>query len=326
MSGRRAVVLGAGGFLGSHLCRRLVHDGWQVTALVRDPVAAHVRARLDEPIGDVTLVAGDAFDPDFLEGIIGDAHAVFPFAAHSGAARSMQEPFDNVAANAVGQLAVLEAVRRVNPTARLVFPGSRLQYGRAAVIPVPETHPQVPTSLYGLHKATGEGYHRLYRDLYGIETCVLRISNPYGPHQDRPDRAFGVVGTFLATAARNETITLYGGGTQRREYVYVDDLIDLCVTAATHPAAPGQAFNAGGSRPTSIREMAETVVSVVGSGQLVDAPWPTLEGAVETGDYVGDLTKVADILGWTPTTTLADGLTRTWAALEPSLGAASRSL
>ena len=319
MSDQRAVVLGAGGFLGSHLCRRLAADGWRVTAVVRDAAAPHVCVRLGEAVDEVELVAADAFDADFLARIVAEADAVFPFAAHSGATRSMREPFADVAANAVGQLAVLEAVRVANPEARLVFPGSRLQYGRVLSLPVTEAHPQVPTSLYGLHKATGESYHRLYHELYGLATCMLRISIPYGPHQDRPDRAFGVVGTFLATAARGGEIALYGGGTQRREYVFVDDLVDLCVIAATHPGAVGQVFNAGGPRPVSVREMAETVVRVVGSGHAVDAPWPALEAAVETGDYVGDLSRVAAVLGWSPTTDLFDGLAHTWAALEPAL-------
>ena len=318
----RALVLGAGGFLGSHLSHRLVADGWDVTAVVRDPADPHIATRLAGAGAGLRLVAGDAFDPVALLDLVDGVDAVFPFAAHSGATRSMQEPFADVAANAVGQLAVLEALRRANPTARVVFPGSRLQYGRVERLPVPESQPQLPTSLYGLHKQTGEGYHRLYHDLYGIATCVLRISNPYGPHQDRPDHAFGVVGTFLSAAAQGEPILLYGGGHQRRDYVYVDDLVDLCVRAVTDPAAAGRAFNAGGPRPVTLREMAETVVRIVGSGVVIDAPWPPLERAVETGDYVGDLTLVDRVLDWRPVVDLEEGLARTWAALAPVLAGA----
>src|SRR5205823_6491631 len=120
-----------------------------------------------------------------------------------------------------------------------------------------EDHPQQPTSVYALHKMLGEQYHLLYAERHGIRTCCLRISNPYGPAQDRPDQAFGVVGTFLARAARGDDIAVFGGGRQRREYVYVDDLVDLFVLAVTHPAAPGQVFNAGGPAVTTVREMAE---------------------------------------------------------------------
>jgi UDP-glucose 4-epimerase len=163
----------------------------------------------------------------------------------------------------------------------------------------------------------GEQYHLLYAERYGIPTCCLRISNPYGPAQDRPDQAFGVVGTFLARASRGDDIIVFGGGTQRRDYVYVDDLTDLMVLAVTHPAAPGEVFNAGGPTVTTVREMAETVVRVVGRGRVIDAPWPDADAAVETGDYYGDLRRVRDVLGWAPETELYEGLAATWAALTP---------
>src|SRR5439155_19062108 len=169
----------------------------------------------------------------------------------SGAARSLVEPFDDLTANAGGQLVLLEVLRRHNPDARVVFPGSRLQYGRPRTRPVREDQLQEPTSLYGLHKMIGERYHRLYHELYGLPTCCLRISNPYGPGQDRPDRAFGVVGNFLAMASRDEDIPLYGGGGQLRDYVFVDDVVDVCIRCAVDDSAIGAAFNVSGSEPVS---------------------------------------------------------------------------
>lgn len=320
----RAVVLGAGGFLGSHLTRRLVADGWRVVGVVGDHEDPQVGVRLGPALREISLVEGDAFDEGVLAAVLPGADVVFPFAGHSGAARSLAAPLDDVRANAAGQLAVLEGLRRWSPSARTVFPGSRLQYGRAMVLPVPEEHPQEPTSLYGLHKMVGERYHLLYHRLYGLPTSALRISIPYGPHQDRRDRAFGVVGTFLASAADAGPIRLYGGGTQLRDYVYVDDLVELILRTVTHPGAVGEVFNASGPRPTSVREMAETVVATVGAGTLADVPWPETDAAVETGDYVGDWRKAEQVLGWRPTTELADGLAATWEALVPELPIAPR--
>lgn len=319
---RRALVLGAGGFLGSHVTRRLVADGWHVRGVVRDPGAAHIVGRLGSALNDVDLVAGDAGDPRLLSKLVVGHDAVFPFAGHSGATRSLAEPFADLIANAGGQLALLEALRCGNRDARVVFPGSRLQYGKPRSLPVSEDHPQEPISLYGMHKMVGEHYHRLYHDLYGIMSCCLRISIPYGPRQDRPDRAFGVVGNFLATAAGNGEIQVYGDGRQLRDYVFIDDLVDLCVRAATHPAAVGGVFNVGGPRPVSIQAMAEAVVATVGHGRIVNVPWPALEAAVETGDYVGDLSRAEADLEWTPTVTLERGLAATWAELAPTLTAA----
>jgi UDP-glucose 4-epimerase len=155
--------------------------------------------------------------------------------------------------------------------------------------------------------------------VYGVQTCSLRISNPYGPGQDRPDEAFGVVGTFLATASRGGTIPLFGGGHQLRDYVYVRDLCELLELAVTHPAAVGEVFNAGGPRATPLREMAQAVLDTVGSGSLADVPWPAQIQAIETGDYVTDVRKVAGVLGWRPTTALADGLAATWDELALTL-------
>ena len=316
---RRAVILGAGGFIGSHLAARLLASGWTVTAVVRDPDQPDTVRRLADIAGHIETVAGHAADPSLLARVLPGADAVFPFAGRSGAASSMSEPAADLEANGAGQLAVLEALRRHNPDARVVFPGSRLQYGRCPRLPVPEDQPQQPLSIYGIHKMLGEEYHRLYRNTYGIPTTVLRISNPYGPGQDRPDGRFGVVGTFLARAGRDEDIAVYGGGTQLRDYLYISDLTALCELAVTRPEAMGQVFNASGPRPVRLRDMAECVVATVGRGRVIDAEWPPAEGAVETGDYFGDTSRAADLLGWAPTVDLAAGLTRTWATLQPAL-------
>lgn len=316
---RHALVLGAGGFIGSHLCRRLVNAGWQVTGVVRDAQDPHVTRRLEAVRSDVRLFEGDATDPSLLVPLVADVDAVFPLAGRSGAVDSMIAPEADLDANGRGQLVILEAVRRFNPTARVVFPGSRLQYGRCTTLPVLEEQAQEPTSIYGLHKVLGEHYHRLYARAFGVATTVLRISNPYGPYQDRPGHAYGVVGTFLARAARDETIEVYGGGTQLRDYLYIDDLTGLIELAATHPAAIGEVFNASGMQATPLRTMAETVVSVVGSGRITDVDWPVADAAVETGDYFGSSAKAERLLGWRPKVLLEDGLRATWAALQPDL-------
>ena len=316
---RRALVLGAGGFLGSHLTRRLVADGWDVTGVVQDGTAPHVRSRLQHAIDDVRLIDGDATDADLLNQLVRGVDVVFPLAGQSGAARSLHRPVEDAAANAAGQLVVLEAIRHHNPDARTFFAGSRLQYGRAVALPVSESHPQEPTSIYGLHKMVGERYHLLYHALHGVQTCSLRISNPYGPGQDRPDRAFGVVGTFFATASAGDAIRLYGGGTQLRDYIFIDDLIDLILLAVSAPNAVGIALNASGPAPVSLRDMALAVVEAVGGGVIENVPWPADERAIETGDYVGDISLAAGLLGWRPTVSLRDGLERTWLALEPAL-------
>ena len=320
---RSALVLGAAGFLGSHVARGLLDDGWDVTGVVRDPFDPLAQERLEAIAGEVRLVAGDAGDPDLLARVAPGADAVFPFAGQSGAARSMDHVLEDLQANVAAQVALLETLRRTGSPARVVFPGSRLQYGVARSLPVDEDHPLDPTSPYGLSKTVAERYHRFYHDVHGVRTTCLRISLPYGPHQGRPDRAFGIVGTFLAAAARGEALPLYGGGHQLRDFVYVGDLVELVLAAATRPEAVGAVLNAGGPRGRTLREMAELVVQTVGAGSVADVPWPEGAAAVETGDFVTCPERVARELGWVARLDLEEGLERTWAALEPELAGAA---
>jgi len=311
----RALVLGAGGFLGSHVARGLVDAGWDVAGLVRDPFDPLVRERLEIVAGEIELVAGDAGDVAVLERIAPGVDAVFPFAGQSGAARSMERVLDDLSANVAAQVALLEVLRRHASPARVVFPGSRLQYGLARNLPVEEDHPLEPLSAYGLSKTVAERYHRFYHDIHGVQSVCLRISIPYGPHQGRPDRAFGIVGTMLEAAAHDEPLLLYGGGGQLRDFVHVDDLVELFLIAAVHPDAAGRVFNAGGPTRCSLREMAETVVNVVGRGRLEDADWPADAAAVETGDFVLCHERVERELGWRPGLELEEGLAMTWSAV-----------
>jgi UDP-glucose 4-epimerase len=317
-----ALVLGAGGFLGSHLVRGLLDEGWDVTGVVRDPFDPLVQDRLETIAGEVRLVAGDAGDTALLGRLTPGADAVFPFAGLSGATHSMEHVLEDLQANVAAQVALLEVLRREESPARVVFPGSRLQYGVARGLPVVEDHPLEPTSPYGLSKSVAERYHRFYHDVHGVQSTTLRISLPYGPRQSRSDQAFGIVGTFLAAAARGDELPLYGGGHQLRDFIYVGDLVELFIAAAILPAAVGRVYNAGGPYGRSLRDMADTVVRTVGRGTVVDVPWPEGAAAVETGDFVTCPDRVGRELGWAARLDLEEGLALTWAALEPELLAA----
>jgi UDP-glucose 4-epimerase len=319
----KALVLGAGGFLGSHLVRGLLDAGWEVDGVLHDPDDPLTQDRLAPIAGEARLIAGDAGDLAVLRRLAPEADAVFPFAGISGAARSMERVLEDLEANVAAQVALLEVLRREESPAHVVFPGSRLQYGRARRLPVDEEHPLDPTSPCGLSKSVAERYHRFYHDVHGVRTTCLRISLPYGPRQSRPDRAFGIVGTFLSAAAAGEPLALYGGGGQMRDFVYVEDLVDLLVLAATHPAAIGRVYNVGGPEALTLRQMAEQVVRTVGRGTVLDVPWPEDAAAVETGDLVLDVSRVGEELGWAPRRPLDEGLALAWEALEPTLRAAA---
>lgn len=309
---RRALVLGAAGFLGHHLVQRLAADGWDVIAVIRDRASPHIRQRIGSwSPHDVQIVEGDASDIELLRRLVTDCTAVFPFAGQSGAARSVRKPLDDLQANVAAQLTLLEVLRVENPAARVVFPGSRLQYGSTASLPVREDHPMVATSIYGLHKQVSEGYYRLYHQIHGIPATCLRITNPYGTRQDRPDRAFGVVGNFISSARADQEIKLWGGGLQLRDYIFIDNLIDLILACAVDDRAVGRIYNAGSGVATSLADLAAIVLDLVGAGRVATPEWPPLELGVETGDFVADISRATSELGWRPAVSLREGLVRT---------------
>ena len=304
-AGSRCVVFGATGFLGSHVADALVSSGARVTSFdLRAP---------REPRPDLTHVAGDVTDAVAVRGVIEGADHLFAFAGGSGAVRSLADPLLDLRTSCEAQLVLLEAMRQVAPNASVVFPGSRLEYGKAGTLPVGEDHPLRGTSPYALHKITCDAYHDLYNDLYGLHTVVLRISNPYGSHTpgDPARVGYGVVNAFVDTAIAGGTIPLYGGGGQLRDFVFVDDVVSAVLLASLTEGAWGSALNIGSGEGVSLRAIAESVVAAVGSGAVdLEAVWPADAASVETGDFYFDVSRARETLGWSPSVSLDTGIRR----------------
>jgi len=301
--GSRCVVFGGTGFLGSHVVDALAGCGSSVTAFdLREPGQAR---------DGVVAVVGDATDDDAVRSCIAGADHIFAFAAGSGSVRSLAQPLSDLRTSCQMQLVLLEAVRVVAPGASVVFPGSRLEYGKARVLPMAEDHPMAGTSPYAIHKITCDAYHRFYAETYGLRTVVLRIANPYGSHiSGDPARAgTGIVNAFVDQAIAGGTISLYGGGEQLRDLVFVDDVVRAALLASVTDRAWGRAFNIGSGCGVSLRSVAEAVVAEVGSGAIdVEAPWPADAAAVETGDFYFDVGLAREVLGWVPETGLREGI------------------
>lgn len=300
--GRRVLVLGGSGFLGANLSRRLVEGGAEVTTTgTRAAVAS----------GPARHVVWQASDADGARALVREAEVVFSLFGRSGAVRSVREPVADLGVNCGGQLAVLEAVRRENPAAKVVFPGSRLQFGRVSELPTPETHPMEPLDVYAVHKLAGERYHRIYHRAFGLRTTVLRITNPYGAGQLSDRRDYGFVNAMVQRALAGETITIFGDGRQLRDVIYVDDLVEAMLAAAATPATDGEAYNVGSGIGTPLVEIAETIVRLAGRGRIEHTAWPPLAEAVESGDFVADVAKLGKTVDWRPRVDLHEGLART---------------
>ena len=317
------VLLGGLGFIGLNLVPKLLDAGAQVEIVNRslDPLALSWLAR-QAGGSTVGVHPGDIRDAEKLPGWLQDADLVINLAGESGAVRSARDALTDAEVNVGGHLAVLEALRGSPRPARVVFISSRLVYGVTGSTPVGEAHPARPTSLYGLHKLTVEHYHRLYWEHFGIPSTVLRLTNPYGPFQLPDRREHGIVNRFVLAALRGETITLFGGGRQLRDCLYVSDMTAAILAAATAAEAVGETLNVGAGVSVSLGDVARRIVEIAGSGGVAPAPWPAGFERVETGDFLCDTGRIARLLGWKPVTDLETGLRRTVAEYRESLARA----
>jgi nucleoside-diphosphate-sugar epimerase len=221
------------------------------------------------------------------------------------------DPWTDLDVNCRGNLVLLEALRTVNRDATLVFVGSRLQYGRQTVQPVDEDRVPEPLCLHAIHKATVESYLKLYATLYGLRYTIARVTNPYGPGQPPGRTDYGVVNRLIHLALANDTLTLYGDGFQQRDYIYVDDVVCALMRLAASPSSRGRAYNVGSGVGTRMIDMADTIIELAGAGHVEHVAWPELAEQIETGDFVSDIGRIREEIGWTAAVSLRDGLQRT---------------
>jgi nucleoside-diphosphate-sugar epimerase len=307
--GRRVLVLGGLGFIGRNLSRRLTDDAALVTVVTPARVR-HGDAADDLEAAGVRVIEGDVRDRDAMLAVVEGQEIVFNLAGQSGAVRSMLDPWTDLDVNLGGALSLLDALRRANCEAKLVFTGSRLEYGRVGSAPVDEAHGLDPLCVHAIHKLTVEQYLKLYRQLFGIRYVIARLTNPYGPGQPRGRTAYGVVNRMIHLALTGDALPIYGDGRQRRDYIHIDDAVDALLALAADGAAEG-VYNVGTGIGTPIVEMAQAIVAIAGSGRIERVEWPPLAEQIETGDFVADVSRIRQDVGWRAAVALDEGLHRT---------------
>jgi UDP-glucose 4-epimerase len=310
LTGQRVFVIGGLGFIGGNLTARLAALGAQATVLTplveRHTAQAGELARLG-----VRIVEGDLRDRALMARLVDGQAVVINLSGQSGAVRSMEDPWTDLDVNCRGNLVLLEALREVSPSTKVVFAGSRLQYGRPDTVPVAEDISSEPLCLHAIHKQTVEQYLRLYRTLFGLRYTVARVTNPYGPGQPGGRTAYGIINRLIHVALAGEALTVYGDGRQLRDYIHVDDVVAALLALASSPAADGRAYNVGSGTGTRLVDAAALIIELAGGGRLEHVPWPPLAERIETGDFVADISRIRKDVGWTPAIPLRDGLART---------------
>jgi UDP-glucose 4-epimerase len=309
-SGRRVLVTGGLGFLGSNLTLRLFELGADVRVVdsLAEGCGGSV-ANLAEVTGRVPIHVRDLRETEFIKDAVADCDIIFNLAGRVDHLGSMQDPLGDLEINCRAQLSLLEACRHAKPRVKVVYSSSRQLYGRPLRLPVDETHPIEPVDINGIHKRAAERYHFIY-GVYGIRACALRLTNVYGPRQFLRDARQGVLGLFIRQAMDGDEIQLFGGGGQMRDPIFVDDVVDALLRAGLSDGADGQAMNLG-SHPVSLRAIAETLLKLTGRGSLREIPFPKDRATIDIGSYYGDYQRATVLLGWQPRTALEEGLRRT---------------
>jgi UDP-glucose 4-epimerase len=308
---RRVLVTGALGFIGSNLCRTLADLGAKVLAV--DSLLPDYGGNLFNLAGYEDRVRINIADVrgHGIGYLVRDQDVLFNLAGQVSHIDSMTDPFTDLEINCRSQLWILEAVRQNNPEVKIVYAGTRQVYGKPRRLPVDESHLLNPTDVNGINKISGELYHLVYHSVYGIRASSLRLTNTYGPRQlIRHDRQ-GFIGWFIRQAVLGETIQLFGDGTQKRDFDYVDDVVDAFLRAGAMDAADGEVFNLGGDAPVSLLELVKTLLDIAGKGSYVLTPFPPERKRIDIGDFYADTTKIRNTLGWTPRVPLREGLERT---------------
>lgn len=311
--GRRALITGGLGFIGSTLARRLVALGARVTVV--DSLIPEYGGNLRNVAGlegAVQVNVSDVRDRHSLPVFVRGQDYLFNLAGQTSHMDSMTDPETDLEINARAQLSILEACRRHAPEIRVVFASTRQLYGRPDHLPVTEDHPLRPVDVNGINKLAGEQYHLLYHQVYGVRSTILRLTNTIGPRMRIKDARQTFVGVWIRALLEGKRFEVWGGE-QVRDFTYVDDCVEALLLAGASEAAAGEVFNLGGPPPITLRALAELLVAVNGEGSFRVCAFPAARRKIDIGDFYADGSKIAVALGWRPRTGLRAALRRTLA-------------
>ncbi len=310
-SGKRVVITGGLGFIGSNLARTLVGLGADVTvvdSLV--PEYGGNRRNLAGLASRVKVHVADVRDWPRLPSLVRGQDVLFNLAGQTSHMDSMTDPQTDLDINCRAQLAILEACRQHNPEIRVVFASTRQIYGKPDYLPVDEKHPLRPVDVNGINKIAGESFHLLYSRVHGIAATALRLTNTIGPRMRIKDARQTFVGVWIRRLLEGQPIEVWGGE-QLRDFTYVDDAVEAFLLAAAKAEGVGEVFNLGGPPAVSLRELAELLVEIHGGGEIAVREFPADRKKIDIGHYYADDRLIARKLGWTWRTDLRTALERT---------------
>jgi UDP-glucose 4-epimerase len=304
LKGKSILVTGGAGFVGSNIVDRLSPDN-KVTIL--DNLFSGSLSNLEKSKDRITFIKGDVLDKELVKKTVADVDYIFHLAAHVGNIRSLNDPYFDMDVNIRGMLNLLEACRD-SKVRRLVYSSSGAIFGEAKYLPIDEDHPLNPESPYAVSKMAAEKYAFTFYKVYGVPTASVRYFNIYGPRQDTSEYA-NAISIFLGKTRDGQPLTVFGDGEQTRDFVFVQDVVNANLLAATQPAAVGEIFNIGTGIATSINQITEIIKQISGrESQIIYAD----ARAGEVRHSRATIEKAKKLLGYSPATDLNEGLRLTW--------------
>ncbi len=299
---RKALVTGGAGFIGSHLARRLLKDGWDV--LIIDNLSTGFRSNVPEGAEFLEL---DLSNESFLEELPKDGvDVIFHLAAQTSGEISFDDPAYDLKTNCLSTVLLLRWCVEKN-IGRFIYVSSMSIYGDVEVLPVKEDVFPVPLSFYGIGKLASENYLRVYES-HGINYTALRYFNVYGPGQNMENLRQGMVSIYMAYVAKNEPVLVKGSKDRFRDLIYIDDVIDATIAVVDNPVTFGQSYNVATGKKTHVYELLNEII--VAFGYDPDK-YPVDFVAGTPGDQFGiyaDISKIEKQLGWKPKTGVKEGI------------------
>lgn len=309
---KKILITGGLGFIGSTLAHRLVKMGadiYLIDSLI--PEYGGNNFNIDGIEDKVKVNIADVRDKHSMDYLVKGKDVIFNLAGTLSHIDSMKDPFTDLEINCRSQLSILESCRKNNKDVKIVFAGTRGQYGKANYLPVDEKHPMHPTDVNGINNVAGESYHILYNNIYGIKAVSLRLTNTYGPRHQMKHHKQGIINWFIRQLIDCQTVKLYGDGKQIRDINYVDDVIEALLLVACSEKVNGEVFNLGGI-PKSLVDLVKIMISVYGKGNYELIPFREDLKRIEVGDYVANYEKIKTTVKWQPKTSLEEGLRLTF--------------
>lgn len=307
------LILGGAGFLGNSLVRRCLQDeGNNITVV--DSLELVLKSNIDnlkDVMSSIRFIKGDIRSKSLMKKVVKNQDVIFNCAAQTSHPISMEDPIFDVKINCIGNLILLESIRKYNKRAKVIYVSTSSVVGKAHARVINEKHLDNPRDIYSANKGVAEKYYSIYHNVYGLQTLSLRFANLYGPYgKESPE--FGFINHFIGLASKNKTITIYGRGKQKRNVMYIEDAADLLYECSKYTSLfKGEMYFAAHREHYSVVDIAKEVVKIFGKGKVSTIKWPAVRKEIEIKSVKISGAKLYRKLKWHPAYTFKKGLRKT---------------